>query len=479
MKIPDKMKTSAISRLIGKILSVPIFAKTLGIGMIVGVVFGSIILIQTRSSLSRNLNQLLKELTIFEAQSLAANLASPMTTHDVVSIEQILDRTQEMFSDIRYIIVRDTNGRVVSKTFNGPIPSDLAKPPVYRSFPDEKFRILDGGPAGLIFEAMRPVVNGYAGYVQIGISEQMVSREVTALTSSIIQALVISVAIGVGFAFVLTFILTQPIHHLREAVDRIRKGDFGTRSKVFSDDEIGDLAIAFNEMADGLQGYRDEMEEKEKVRLALIERIVTSHEEERKLISRELHDQFGQSLLAMLVEIRSNRENDELSHPMCQKHEHEIENLIDELGRIVRGMRPTILDDYGLDSALENYAKEISDRFDLDIAYKYNSSEGLGRLPGYVEVTLYRIVQEAITNVIRHAEASHVSVVLLQSAKETTLLIEDDGKGFEMTAIRGDRGLGLMGMRERVSLLGGVLDIVSDVAEGTTIRAKIPNNGKG
>jgi signal transduction histidine kinase len=232
-------------------------------------------------------------------------------------------------------------------------------------------------------------------------------------------------------------------------------------------------------MADSLQGYRDEMEEKEKVRLALIERIVTSHEEERKLISRELHDQFGQSLLAMLVEIRSNRKNDELSHPMCQRHEREIENLIDELGRIVRGMRPTILDDYGLDSALENYAKEISDRFDLDIAYKYNSSKGLGRLPGHVEITLYRIVQEAITNVIRHAEASHVSVVLLQSAKETILLIEDDGKGFEMAAVRGDRGLGLMGMRERVSLLGGVLDIVSEVAEGTTIRAKIPNNERG
>ena len=477
--MPDKKKTSATGRLIGKILSVPIFVKILGIGMIVGAVFGSIILIQTRSSLFRNLNQLLKERTIIEAQSLAANLASPMTTRDLVSIEQILDKTQEMFSDVSYVIVRDAKGRVVSKTFDGPIPADLAEPPVYQTFPDEKFRILDAGPAGLVFEAMRPVVSGYAGHVQIGISGQMVSREVTALTSSIVQALVVSVAIGVGFAFVLTFILTQPLHHLREAAHRIRRGDFGTRSKIFSDDEIGDLAIAFNEMTDSLQGYRSEMEEKEKVRLALIERIVTSHEEERKLISRELHDQFGQSLLAVLVEIRSNREKDALSGPMCQKHEREIEKLIDELGRIVRGMRPTILDDYGLDSALDNYTKETSDRFDLDIVYKYNSSEGLGRLPGHVEVTLYRIVQEAITNVIRHAEAHHVSVVLLQSAQEATLLIEDDGKGFEPTAMQGDRGLGLLGMRERVSLLGGVLDMVSDVAEGTTIRAKIPNNGKG
>jgi len=471
-------KTDGVMRrLAWWLLSVPVFVKTLGIGAIVAFVFGGVILIQTRDSLSLSLAELLKQHTTFEAESLAANLARPVATHDVVAIRQMLAKTREILSDVHYIIVRGRDGVITSHTFDGPVPADLVPMPTYRSFANERFRVVDSGPDGLIFEAMRPIVNGYAGYVQIGIGEYLIRREVAGLTTSIIHGLIISVGIGAGFAFFLTFVLTRPVQHLKEATERVRHGDFEARAIVYSGDEIGDLAVAFNEMAGSLQHYREEVLEDERIRSALIERIVSSHEEERKLISRELHDHFGQSLLAVLVGIRSRRSSGEpsCSTCQCQKLEAGIKDLIDELGRIVRGMRPTILDDYGLDSALESYVKETAADFHLDIAYKCNFLDGQNRLPAHMEVTLFRIAQEAITNVLRHAEANHVSVLLLQSPQEVTLLVEDDGKGFDQGRMQGDRGLGLMGMRERVALVGGVLDVGSELGEGTTIRARIPN----
>ena len=260
-------------------------------------------------------------------------------------------------------------------------------------------------------------------------------------------------------------------------VGQIRGGDFEARSLVYSDDEIGELSIAFNEMADSLRHYRQEVQDREETRLALIERVVSSHENERKLISRELHDHFGQTLLAVLVDIRASRDKILPASPVLGKLEASMEKVIDDLSRIVRGMRPTILDDYGLNLALESYTKESSERYGIDMTYKYNCPAGFGRLPAPIEVSLYRIAQEAVTNIVKHAEASYVSLVLLVSEAATILLIEDDGKGFDPAAVQGQGGLGLVGMRERAALLGGKLDVGSSGDEGTSVRVTIPNGG--
>jgi signal transduction histidine kinase len=119
----------------------------------------------------------------------------------------------------------------------------------------------------------------------------------------------------------------------------------------------------------------------------------------------------------------------------------------------------------------------VSKHSGLSIDYHFSSSSGLARLPGRVEISLFRIAQEAITNIQRHAKASNASVVVLRQRHETTLLIEDDGQGFDPSILseKGDKCLGLLGMRERVALLGGSVVIETIPGEGTTIRAKIPN----
>jgi len=465
-------QTTLLQRLRWRLLSIPIFIKTLGIGAIVATIFGSIIFVQTRQNLNTNLYEVLEERVVSETGMLAVHLERPMTVHDLVGIQMVVDGLKAANADITYIIVRDDSQKVLYHTFEGALPADL------EWFPDpgtsEQLRILDAGELGLLFEASQPLVKGYAGYVQLGMSDQMVRQQVQALTQSIISGLAVSIATGVGLAAILSFLITQPIQHLKRVAGQIKGGDFDARSLIYSDDEIGELATAFNEMAGSLRDYRREVQEREETRLALIERVVSSHENERKLISRELHDHFGQSLLAVLVDIRASRDRIRSSTPVLAKLESSMENIVDDLSRIVRGMRPTILDDYGLDRALESYAKESAERYGIEIAYKYNSPEGFDRLSGLVEVSLYRIAQEAVTNIVKHAAASHISLVLLVSDSAAILLVEDNGKGFDSATVQGNGGLGLVGMRERATLLGGKLDIDSSEDEGTSIRVTIP-----
>jgi signal transduction histidine kinase len=222
--------------------------------------------------------------------------------------------------------------------------------------------------------------------------------------------------------------------------------------------------------------YGQDVQAKDKARLALVENIVQAQENERKSISRELHDHLGQSLLALLLQVQSGRDSHGLSDAFIKPIEKTVRQLIDEVRRLAGGMRPSILDDYGLDSALGRHVEEVAQRSGLDIDYEFTCLPGLQRLPLGVEVPLFRIVQEALANVVRHANAAHASVIVLRQLREVTLLIEDDGQGFDTAIVRekGDRRIGLIGMQERVALLGGDFLIQSVPRNGTTIRVRVP-----
>jgi chemotaxis family two-component system sensor kinase Cph1 len=161
---------------------------------------------------------------------------------------------------------------------------------------------------------------------------------------------------------------------------------------------------------------------------------------------------------------------------LCFKVEQTIRKIIEEVHRLAWGMRPSILDDYGLESALARHIEDVSKKAGLQIDFQYISPNGQQRLPSRIEVPLFRIAQEAITNMIRHAGATHASVVILRQNQEITMLVEDNGRGFNpaMVQDKSNRCLGLIGMRERVNLLGGSFVIESVAGEGTTIRVRIP-----
>ncbi len=464
-----------VSQLFWWVFSVPLFFKIMGIGVLVAAVFGGVTLLTIRNSTSQALYQVAEQRAESMAQALAMSLKAPMTARDITSVEKRLRRTREMFSDIRYLVVRDGAGRIVSHLPENNPAESLRLPEEETTYVKGQVQV-EFNRQKLVFEVTAPIAGGQEGILQLGISDRTIRTQLVAVTQSLLWTLALCAAIGAGLALLLTYIMTHPIHHLVQAANRIRSGDFEARADVFSADEIGRLAVAFNQMSEGLQHFRHEVHEKERARLALIEKIVHTQEEERKTISRELHDQLGQSLLALMLMVQSVSKESQVSEDSLRNIELQIREMIEEVRLLAWGMRPSVLDDYGLDRALSRLVEEIRDRVHLTIDYQYSGSSELGRLPTRIEVTLYRIAQEAIANIVRHAGATQSSVIVLQRRNEVTLLVEDNGCGFKIGPVQhnSDGCLGLMGMEERAALLGGSCAVESILERGTIIRVKIP-----
>ena len=202
-----------------------------------------------------------------------------------------------------------------------------------------------------------------------------------------------------------------------------------------------------------------------------LRRVVEAQELERRRLARELHDQTGQELTSVLLGLKAVEEAKsgvERAEALAAVREQVVETLHD-VRRLAVELRPKALDDFGLVPALERlrdtFAEQTGMRVDLESRIRE-------RLPTDVETALYRIVQEALTNVVKHAQATAVSIVLAPKDRAVTALIEDDGRGF--TPDGSGEGLGLLGMGERLALLGGRLKIESSHGAGTTIVAEVP-----
>jgi signal transduction histidine kinase len=204
-----------------------------------------------------------------------------------------------------------------------------------------------------------------------------------------------------------------------------------------------------------------------------LRRVVAGQEVERRRLARELHDETGQALTSILLGLRSvdeAAEPEQIATAVSALRELVVATLQD-VRRLAVQLRPKALDDFGLVPALERLVQTFSESSGIDVELE----AGLGddRLPSEVETTIYRIVQEALTNVVKHAEATKVSILLVRRENTVTAVIEDDGRGFKADEVRAD-SLGLEGMRERVELHDGRLTIETAPGSGTTARVEVP-----
>jgi signal transduction histidine kinase len=209
----------------------------------------------------------------------------------------------------------------------------------------------------------------------------------------------------------------------------------------------------------------------------LMRRLINAQEIERRRIALEMHDQFGQQLSALTLKLsalrrqRGKRTNliEELA-PL----EMIARQLNADLDVLVSRLRPPSLDDLGLIAALENYIKQWSDQSDVQANFHTSGLEA-GGLTGEVETALYRIVQEALNNIAKHARAGAAAILLDRRIDRVSLIIEDDGVGFDVEGqLRQHRRFGVTGMLERAMLLGGTFDIESNPGAGTTVAVRIP-----
>jgi PAS domain S-box-containing protein len=219
-----------------------------------------------------------------------------------------------------------------------------------------------------------------------------------------------------------------------------------------------------------------EQRRSEVARQALLQKLITVHEEERARVSRELHDGPAQALAALLVGLVRAADAPTLpAMRLAMARQRElVAQVLEELGRIARGLRPAALDDLGLRAALERHAAEQGRRFGVEVAVH---ARGLGRsrLPRALETALYRVAQEALANAARHSAARAVAITLERSNGDVRLTVKDNGRGFNVArALREKRPLGLHGIYERAELVGGRAEIHSGPAAGTTVSVVVP-----
>ena len=218
-----------------------------------------------------------------------------------------------------------------------------------------------------------------------------------------------------------------------------------------------------------------EIKQAEAMHRLLLEHELSAQEEERRRIARELHDEAGQLLTALLVGLRGLEDARKLADVKVQgKRLREITaQAIDEVGRLARGLHPTVLDDHGLGVAMSRYVTEYTRTHNISVDLTLNELDS-SNLPSAVQIALYRILQEALTNVARHSGARAVSIRFARLATALEVEVIDDGCGFDAKTVAvSSHRLGIQSMRERAAMLGGTVGFSSQ-GKGTKIRVQVP-----
>ncbi len=285
------------------------------------------------------------------------------------------------------------------------------------------------------------------------------------LVAFVVTGLLISVAIN----FALLKLALSPLHRLRETMRQVQAGDMSRQAPLTGRDADADsLALAFNTMLTAI----DELGRSRATQ------ILHAQERERKRIARELHDETSQVLTSLLISLKLLEES--VSDDGARERINETRALAHQTLRTVRSLsidlRPSALDDLGLLPALRWYIKEFQKKCALDVEFVASGLED--RLSPEMETATYRIVQEALTNIAKHAQARHVFVSVDEDGAHLRVRVRDDGRGFDAQAVLRtpwqDRGLGLAGMLERASLLNGSVQISSQPDSGSTIDLTLP-----
>lgn len=267
--------------------------------------------------------------------------------------------------------------------------------------------------------------------------------------------------------------ITYPIQKLNQAAHEVGAGNLEIEIHSNSNDEIGELSESFNHMIKKLKAQSKELElEKSKSLRSLFD----GQESERQRLSRELHDSLGQLLIGLKLKYESCLNQSKIKPDSFIDLGLLFDQTIEETRRISNNLMPAALSEFGLTTAIRNICNEISESTNINIQYNYQGSSKM--LGVEVKTYLFRIIQEALTNIIKHSKAKNASINLIFCKKTVLINIEDDGLGFDQSISKPLKSNGLNNINDRVSLLSGKFLITSEVSKGTIINIEIPINTK-
>jgi two-component system sensor histidine kinase UhpB len=419
-------------------------------------------------------------------------LKSSMLSKNKSEMKYILEVANQ-YPDVRKIFILNRTGRIITsiddkeigKTIDIRDPTcqvchygttkALNKTVIYSSLQGEK-----------IFRNVNPIYNRKECFSCHNPEEKITGVLVTDFTLSNIEKqlqaefkeniLLLFFAIGIS-TFVIGIALNQlvikKLQHFMEAASLFGRGDFKRTISFKSDDEIKRLADSFNVMAKTLM-------EKMRLERKYLSQIIEAQENERRRISRELHDEIGQALYAIKFNLEMIDKDLPQATPSVRGRLGEAKSLssqtLTSMRQLALDLRPTMLDDLGLIPTLRWYVQNFSNRLNI-----YSNFEAMGleeKLPPQIETAFYRIIQEALNNIAKHAQADRVEISLMRRDSKILASIQDNGKGFDLDKVlhpeSPERGFGLIGIQERVALLGGQIDIQSRPGSGTLIHIEVP-----
>jgi PAS domain S-box-containing protein len=274
---------------------------------------------------------------------------------------------------------------------------------------------------------------------------------------------------------------------LAEAQKGVAKGEFNLRGRDgslvpvylslnrFRGYDGHALGLVITDLSEQKRKQAAEIKQTEVMHRLLLEREFTVQEEERRRIARELHDEAGQLLTSLLVGLRTLEDSAKITDVKAQGQRLRTiaARAIKEIGRLARGLHPTVLDDHGLGVALSRYVAEYTETHKIAVHLTLSGLDS-SNLPLAAQIRLYRILQEALTNVARHSGAKKVSIIFRRSATVLKVAVIDDGCGFDAKALAASsHRLGIQSMRERAAMLGGTVSFTSQ-GKGTSILVQIP-----
>jgi methyl-accepting chemotaxis protein len=324
-----------------------------------------------------------------------------------------------------------------------------------------------------------PVLRSYAPLNLAGLPWTVVAeidRSEAFAPVSALRRRIFLLGLGVGLVFLLTAAwvatsVTRPVLALAAVARRLGRGDLHARATEESTDEIGQLTTAFNRMSEDLRRTMVSKQELE----VLAGRLITAQEDERTRVARELHDDLSQRLAAVAIDTgRLERilAGSGARHPGFDDLKRKLAGLADDIHGLSRRLHPAMLDDLGLAAAVETECRAFVERGGPVVETEIPAD--LDDLPRETRLAAYRIVQEALRNIVRHANAEEVRLTLQKSDGLLTVEVTDDGRGFARGGADWHPGIGLASMEERTRLLGGTFEVASGAGLGTRIRAQFP-----
>lgn len=456
--------------------------------------------------LRSNLLNHLSTMASYNGQLIEDTLQHAMLKSDFEDVQRILDMVGRN-QNFRIVYLLDPKGTIIFAPAGQTtgIRLDNANPtcqPCHSlSVPVRPNSIvLEAEDGQRVFRSMQPIENSPECSTCHGSQQPLIGLLLTdiyvapfeaSLTSDLRENLIWASATILIIIFVVNLVMGRlvisPLEKVTSALAKFGGGERNLRLLSKRSDEIGQLEKDFNQMVQQIQAEETEntalsqdLRQQTMRQQELLKSLIDAQEGERKRIARELHDELGQSLtgLALLserMELIISTDPDQARVQLSETREL-IGKTTQQMYELILALRPSVLDDLGLAAALRSLAKQVlsTDQF----KFRLDAAQLTDRLPPSVEIALYRIFQEALSNVVKHSQADQVVITLAQRDGHFEGEISDNGQGFDLQSIDlgagSHRGLGLLGIQERASQCGGTIEIKSQIREGTRIFIRIP-----